>query len=94
MAKVIWVEDSLNDLKRINMFLGKKNPDAASRTLSSIALATRNLEDYPEFGKPYEGDIDYRELFVPFGARGYVIHYRINKDNVVILRVWHAREHR
>jgi len=94
MAKVIWLEESLNDLKRINAFLVEKNLDAASRALSAIAVATRNLENYPEFGKPYEGDINYRELFVPFGSRGYVIHYRIEGDNAVIVRVWHSREER
>ncbi len=92
MASVIWLEDSLNDLKRINIFLSKKNPDAASRALSSIALTTRNLEDFPELGKPYEGDMNYREIFVPFGAKGYVIHYRLEKDEVVIVRVWHTLE--
>lgn len=94
MANVIWLESSLEDLKRINSFLVSKNPDAASRALNIIVNATRNLQDYPDLGKPYEGDIAFRELFVPFGARGYMIHYRLDQNAVVIVRIWHAREER
>lgn len=94
MANVLWLESSLDDLKRINAFLAEKNPDAASRALNTIVNATKNLQDYPELGKPYESDIAFRELFVPFGARGYMIHYRLNMDDVVIVQVWHAREER
>lgn len=36
----------------------------------------------------------FRELFVTFGARGYVIRYRIDKDHIVIVRVWHSLEQR
>ena len=36
-----------------------------------------------------------RELYVAFGAGAYVIKYRIEaKDSVVIIRIWHSRENR
>lgn len=36
-----------------------------------------------------------RELYLAFGAGAYVLRYIQNKDgNVVIIRVWHSREHR
>ena len=39
---------------------------------------------------------DVRELFIPFGKSVYVLRYRIDSDNdcVVVIRVWHGREHR
>ncbi len=94
MTNVIWLEEALDDLNRINTFLAEKNLEAASRALNAIISATRNLQNYPEIGKPYEEDIHYRELHVPFGVRGYVIHYRLVDDTAVIIRVWHAREER
>ena len=36
-----------------------------------------------------------RQIFIHFGAGAYVIRYRSdNEQNVVILRVWHSRERR
>jgi hypothetical protein len=31
-------------------------------------------------------------LRIPFGARAYVLHYRVEGDVVFVLRVWHSRE--
>ena len=38
--------------------------------------------------------MNFRELSVRFGARGYVIRYRYVDDVVVIVRAWHALEDR
>jgi hypothetical protein len=37
-----------------------------------------------------------RELIVPFGRSGYVLRYayRRQTDEVIVLRLWHAREAR
>jgi len=35
-----------------------------------------------------------RELYLPFGNGAYVLRYRLDGDMVVIIRVWHSREHR
>ncbi|ERT04034.1 putative plasmid stabilization system [Lyngbya aestuarii BL J] len=35
-----------------------------------------------------------RKLFVSFGKYGYVIHYALLEDDVIILRVYHGRENR
>ena len=37
-------------------------------------------------------DTDRRELLVLFGAGAYVLRYRVHRDAVVIIRVWHSRE--
>ena len=38
--------------------------------------------------------MDFRELSVKYGARGYVIRYRPIDDEVFIVRVWHTLEDR
>jgi len=48
---------------------------------------------HPGIGKRLEGRDD-RELFVPFGQRGYVIRYQLDADDIVILRIWHSLEDR
>lgn len=38
--------------------------------------------------------MDFRELSVKFGARGYVIRYRYIDDQMFLVRVWHALKDR
>lgn len=35
-----------------------------------------------------------RELILPFGAGAYVLRYKIDGEDVVIIRAWHSREDR
>ncbi|HUL12708.1 MAG TPA: type II toxin-antitoxin system RelE/ParE family toxin [Methylococcaceae bacterium] len=55
--------------------------------------AAQLLITHPGIGKRLEGRQD-RELFVPFGQRGYVMRYRLDGDDIVILKIWHALEDR
>ncbi len=93
--RLIWLPEAAADLDRLRDFLTPRNPVAAARLSRQILQGIRLLEKYPEAGKPVEDPPEFRDLFIPFGARGYVLCYRITHDkNVVIIRVWHAREDR
>ena len=35
-----------------------------------------------------------RELYLPFGSGGYVLRYVVAREEIVVIRVWHAREDR
>jgi plasmid stabilization system protein ParE len=54
-----------------------------------------SLRDLPERGRPAIRP-EYRELIVPFGRGAYVVRYRIHleRDTVVVVRIWHGREQR
>jgi len=52
------------------------------------------LLDMPEIGRPMSDGSKRRELYLPFGNGAYVLRYRLDGDMVVIIRVWHSREHR
>jgi plasmid stabilization system protein ParE len=65
---------------------------------AQLVLSTRpsiRLELFPERGRP-SGTPGIRELIVPFGRSAYLLRYvhLAAADEVVILRVWHAREER
>jgi hypothetical protein len=47
---------------------------------------------FPRLGSVDPEQPDYRELFIAFGAAGYVARYRIAGRIVVILAVRHMRE--
>lgn len=91
--KLKWSPAALADLERLRNFLEPHNPGAARRAAMGLKQASSLLLAHPEIGKRLEGRQD-RELFVPFGQRGYVIRYRLNDNEIVILKIWHGLEDR
>lgn len=94
MRIVRWLPDALDDLKRLYAFIEPHSPTAASRAVDTLIHSAESLTEFPEKGKPWDLEIDFRELPVKYGARGYVIRYRFIDDEIIIVRVWHALEDR
>ena len=95
MPKVTWSKDALQDVDRLFAFLASSNPNAAYRASQTIVNAAKTLEEFPQIGKQLSQRPNYRELFASFGHGCYVLRYRLTKQgNVIIVRVWHSREHR
>jgi len=88
---LIWSPAARNDIIRLYEFLNSENPDAATRAIRSIKHSANSLVNFPALGKRLDGRQD-REVFVPFGKRGYVIRYRLDGVIPVILRIWHSLE--
>lgn len=83
------------DLDRLHTFLADKDQDAAQRAIGIIVGAIRSLDVFPERGRP-SGAPGIRELIVRFGRSAYLLRYAYlaEADEIVILRIWHAREER
>jgi len=94
MAKIIWLQQARQDIERLHSFLKKKNPLAAKKAIRAVRKGAKQLQDYPEAGRPMGDRTGRRELFVAFGIGGYVLRYMLDEKTVVIIRVWHAREKR
>ena len=94
MLKVRWLPDALDDLKRLHAFIEPHSPGAASRAVDTLIDSAESLSEFPEKGRPWDLEMDFRELPVKYGARGYFIRYRFTSDEVFIVRVWHALEDR
>ena len=94
MANLRWLPEALDDLKRLHAFIAPHSPRAARRAMARLIEAAEALRTYPEMGRLWHQDLTVREWSVRFGARGYVIRYRVLEDEIVILRVWHALEER
>jgi len=83
------------DLQRLRDFLGSRSSAAAHRAAAQIREAVKIIRKYPEAGKPIEDPPGFRDLFIPFGARGYILRYRLDPlGSIVVIRVWHGREDR
>jgi plasmid stabilization system protein ParE len=90
--RIEWLESAILDLQRLRDFILPHNVDAARRVVRTIQAATSPLVTNPRIGKPAEDLPDYHDIFIPFGASGYVLRYRIQGDTVYVVAVKHGRE--
>ena len=94
MSKVIWLPEALEDTRRLRLFLEEKSPSAAARAGHVLLAGVKLLASFPEIGQPMDDGTNRRELFLPFGAGGYVLRYIIDEQTVVVVRAWHTKEMR
>ena len=93
MPRLIWTPEALQGVQRCYRFLATKNPTAASRAVRAIRGGMRTVEAYPGAGRPIEHlPSQFREWPIAFGASGYLVRYRVERDLVVILAVRHQKE--
>jgi plasmid stabilization system protein ParE len=93
MAKVIWSPPALRDMQRLHRFLAERSPEAASRAVKALRGGVKVLSHQPEVGRPAQGmDPGFREWPVNFGDSGYLILYRFDGRQAVLLAVRHQRE--
>ncbi|MEO1431688.1 MAG: type II toxin-antitoxin system RelE/ParE family toxin [Cyanobacteria bacterium J06633_8] len=67
---------------------------SGSGAIQTIVSSAESLQENPRRGAIVDEIAGLRKLLVAFGKYGYVIHYVILEDDVVILRVYHRRENR
>ncbi|WP_306046570.1 type II toxin-antitoxin system RelE/ParE family toxin [Nioella sp. MMSF_3534] len=94
MVDLVWLPEAQDDLRRLYEFIAPHSEEAAARAMMTLVTAAETLLDFPQKGRPWQPDRAFRELSVSFGAGSYVIRYREYADQVVIVRIWHAREER
>ena len=81
-----------SDLIRVSNFLADVAPNAALRAADALDEALRTLELFPQ--RAAKTGFGTRELVVPFGQAGYIVRYRVERANVVVMRIFHTREDR
>ncbi len=94
MPVVKWLPEALDDLKRLHAFIEPHSRKAAKNAVETLIEAVDGLIRFPEKGRPWDLEMNFRELPVRFGARGYVVRYRHVDNEVIIVRVWHTLEDR
>jgi plasmid stabilization system protein ParE len=92
MAQISYSRNAITSLERLHRFLVEKNPDAAAHAINTIVDRLASLEEFPRLGPVDQDRPDLRQLFIPFGAAGYVARYRISGDTVIVLAIRHMRE--
>jgi addiction module RelE/StbE family toxin len=92
MWEIVWLDGAMKDLKRLRDFIDQHNPEAAKRAAKTIVESTSKLTEFPLLGKVINELPDYRDLFIRFGAAGYVLRYRVEENIVYIVNIKHYRE--
>lgn len=85
--QVKWLRTALANLDAEAEYIASDSPAAAARVIYRIRRSVARLRDYPAMGR--SGRVPgTRELIV--SGTPYIVPYRVRRDSVEILRVFHA----
>ena len=87
-----WTLAAYADLRQIHEFLEPVNPSAAAQAVRLVVARVRRIPAQPRLGERLPGfaDREVRRVLV----RGYEIRYELSGANLIVLRIFHAREDR
>jgi len=87
-VQVKWLARALRNLREEADYIAQDDPQAAARIVLRIESAVAQLAQHPALGRT--GRVPgTRELVVP--DTPYIVPYRIRRQQVEILRVFHGR---
>ena len=93
MPHMIWSSELLADVLRLYRFLADKNPDAARRAASAIRDGMQVITDHPDAGRPVDDmDPEFHARPISFGASGYVVLDRLDRNVALVVAVRHQKE--
>ena len=88
MAKIIWSELALDDLKNIYDYISKDSIIYANRVIEKIILRIDQLENFPKSGRvvPELNNNSIRELI----QNNYRIIYKATTQEIFIVSIHHS----
>ena len=93
MLRAVFSGRALQDVERLHGFLVDKNERAAAKAVAEIRAALKKIEQFPASGRPVKDALgDARDWTFPFGAGAYIVRYRIDPEQITVLRVRHSLE--
>ena len=92
MRKIYWTQKANSDLLRLYEFLLPVNPKAAIEVVNKLTHAPDILLEQCRIGEQLFA-YEPREVR-KFLIGKYEMHYEIQHDDIIILRIWHAKEDR
>ena len=92
MADVQLSKAAHQDLLLIHRYISKElsNPDAALKTLQTIQAKLKNLEQFPESGKPLDSVLDIHTEYRFLICGHYKAFYLFDGQTVSVIRILHS----
>ena len=92
--KIVWTEPARFDLRRLKVWTERNSlPEKAKNEGQRLKQAIETLQYNPRLGTrqpmPDTGNEELRELVV----KPYIIRYVLEDERIVLIRMWHSREH-
>lgn len=87
-----WSLEARDDVDRLVEFVSVHDPSLANDIERELSQAPRRLLHFPRRG-PRLSMFDLREVR-EYRVRNYLIRYEVSSADIVVLRVFHAREDR
>ncbi|MBI5548799.1 MAG: type II toxin-antitoxin system RelE/ParE family toxin [Deltaproteobacteria bacterium] len=87
-----WTRKALQDLERLYAFMEPVNPVRAHTIVEVLIKGAERLTELPRIGERLRrySRREVRRIFVG----DYELRYELRDTDVVVLRLWHAREDR
>ncbi|MDR3474621.1 MAG: type II toxin-antitoxin system RelE/ParE family toxin [Devosia sp.] len=86
-----WSDDALAHLERLYDFLEPKSSRSAAHSVARLRERALRLVEQPRIGeRPAVPGREFRRLIVG----DYELRYEVREQEVLVLRIWHAREDR
>lgn len=90
MPAVEWSARALRSLDSIGEHIAGDNPERARSFVQAVFRKVEDLARFPFLARPSEKP-DVREFVVD---RHYLVSYRVGRERVEILQVWHTAQKR
>lgn len=95
MSQLIFTENAVQDLERLRTYLDNKNALIAKRLSKTLIGGMEGLRTMPHLGPLMSGlNGKYRRWIIEFGSHKYIVSYRVEGDDILILSIHHERENR
>ena len=90
MIEIVWSPQAIEDLRSIQLYIGRDSPRYAGLVVRKLVDAVERLAAFPESGRvvPEIGDAGMREVL----WRNYRIVYRLGGGTVEIVTVFHGAQ--
>lgn len=93
-VNVTWSQSALADLDLHHQYLMTIDPSITASSIQEIVRFGKSLADNPRRGRPIDDTPGIRKILVPVGKYGYLIHYVLLDEELLILRIYHGRQQR
>ena len=90
--KIEWTASATDDLVRLHRFLAAVAPNAAADVARSLARAPLKLVEFPRIGERLDAFSPREVRRITVGH--YELRYELTGERIIVLRLWHMREHR
>lgn len=88
-----YAPEARADVLRLHAFQKQRSSALASRWRQLLDRTERRIAERPHLFPP-SADGEARKCLMRFGRSVYVVHFVIDGDDQIIVRLWHGRESR